>query len=1107
MTEAENPKRKSFLFVNPLQRLLPRAANVQKWSVFTGLLLSSAAAEAKIIYVNQALPAVGDGTTWTTAYKDLQLALKSSDAGDLIYVAKGTYYPDDFGVGFVGGDNLKSFVLKGVKVYGGFVGGEANLTDRDPELNVTTLSGEIWPINPADPKTNGFERYWSLHVVTLSANSTLDGINVKKGRAIGNDTPADNDGGGILVPSGMTVTLNNCSVTECFASQSGAGVSGNVIATNCVFEQNLVNNEDLFSTTLDRASHWLSNPDCNGGAISGGVVTATNCEFNNNKIDVRSLDLGRTTSASGGAIFATTANVKDCTFDGNGVFALSKYITDELTGSSDATSQGGSISVSGTLLATRCKFLNNKAEATSTAKTALATPSAFGGAIAGQVSAINCVFSKNSIRAFVPGTDTNTWKINALGGAVYSQLVSELTNCVFVENKALKSVETAAVNSSPDRTGLCSGGGIFVASGKTILMNSTLLDNTTQQTFISTKLPIDGFGASLGCDGSVNILSNIIWDTKSQVSLIYVGGRSRISNSPYPTPSTETINIVKGSSGSLKSSLGASVDFGEPPARTIPDSNPVFADITNPIGPDGKWGTADDGLRILAASPAVDKGNPLFIPKDPYDLDGDGNLTENIPADFAGFRRVQDGKLDLGAYEFGNTSSSPDISVELVLPVTVLVDGAAIVPFGAGRGTTKTFVIKNTGAGDLFGISITRDGSNFNQFTVTPPTVDDLVGGGSTTFSVTFNPTVSGPVVAALHIASNDPDESPFDIQLTGDAQVPDIAVDYPVGVSLTDAESVIDYQVVGAQSSAVRTITIKNTGVASLKIASITSSGANAANFVVTGPLATVIASGASTTFNVTFAPNGPGLRTANINIVSDDPDAESTFLLKVVGSGSTSPEIAISQPFASDLVDGGTTSFGSVKKGLLLSKKFVIRNAGNAPLTNLAIATSGSGMFAVTKLTTATLAPGATTSFKVTFKPSTLGKKTAKIIISSNDLDESQFDMNLSGTGVASSSAKKRFNLAASTETFSPNSGTTSGTGVVSTTQSQNGLKYLVLTVTKPAGSNLGTGSTEVSSNLVDWYSGVRHTTTLVDSATLLQVRDNTPVEAGKKRYIRLK
>ena len=68
-------------------------------------------------------------------------------------------------------------------------------------------------------------------------------------------------------------------------------------------------------------------------------------------------------------------------------------------------------------------------------------------------------------------------------------------------------------------------------------------------------------------------------------------------------------------------------------------------------------------------------------------------------------------------------------------------------------------------------------------------------------------------------------------------------------------------------------------------------------------------------------------------------------------------------------------------------------------------------------------------------------------------------------------------------------------------------DGLKFLTLSVEKsslPAGSK---PRVEVSSNLVDWFSGRTHTTTLTDNETFLKVRDNTPLVPGRKRYIRLK
>ena len=1130
MTEAENPKRKSFLFVNPLQRLLPRVATVQRWSVLTGLLLSSAAAEAKIIYVNQALAAPGDGTTWSSAFKDLQAALKASVFGDSLYVAKGTYYPDAIGnaVAQTGGDRELSFVLNGVKVYGGFAGGEARPEDRIFPVTGTTLSGAIWTVDPANLLTQGQERYWSLHVVTLAASSTLDGVVIEKGRANGDEKPA-NQGAGILVPSGLTVTLDNCIIQDNQACESGGGVSGNIVATKTKFLGNFINN--MFLYTKDKPDPgYVFSPAGQGGAISGDV-TATDCDFVGNYIDTESTGSVYSASATGGAIAGTTVNLLRCLFEQNTAECNADWIGSSHI--SDGTSRGGAVSATTLIKAISCRFIGNRAVAAAEAdisggpifkddpsKGYTATTIVNGGAVNGPLEAVNCVFSANEAFGLTYLGD-NTIN-DVLGGAISTDGNSQITNCVLVGNKVLRDSNIFTNPSQPSRGSIIGGGGLYVASGVTIAMNSTFLDNNASEIRTSKALPRvrlprpapeDLYGSAITTSANLKILSNIIWHqpkspTEGYTGLIRVnnnvGSTAKISNRLYATPSTETINILTGSG--LGVILGGTADFGDPYARTLPGANPLFANIANPIGPDNIWGTADDGLRILTGSPAIDKGNGLFIPKDPYDLDNDKNVTENIPVDFAGFRRIQNGKLDLGAYEFGNTSNAPDISIEQPL-ATVLVDGTATINFGSSRGTTKRFFLKNTGAGDLFDILITSDGPNANQFTFTQPTANDIAGGGSATFDVTFNPTISGPVTATLRIASNDPDENPFDIKLVGNSLVPDIAVENPIATDLVDASSVIDYQIVGAQSSAVKTFTVRNKGLANLNIASITSSGANAANFVVTGPLVSVVAPGASTTFALTFTPGGPGPRSADINIVSDDPDAESSFLIKVKGSGSTSPEIAVSQPFASDFLDGGTISFGKVKKGLFLSKKFVIRNIGTAPLTNLAISVAGSKMFKVTKLTATTLAPGATTEFKITFKPSSLGLKAAKILITSNDLDESQFDMNLTGTGVTTIKKKKSLNLAETQQRFAAVSSATGARSVVSTASGADGLKYLVLTVAKPTGDVLKATSAEVSSNLLDWYSGTDYTTVLVDSSTLLQVRDNTPVKEGEKRYIRLR
>lgn len=122
---------------------------------------------------------------------------------------------------------------------------------------------------------------------------------------------------------------------------------------------------------------------------------------------------------------------------------------------------------------------------------------------------------------------------------------------------------------------------------------------------------------------------------------------------------------------------------------------------------------------------------------------------------------------------------------------TDLADGTASVAFGgvlAGSSASRTFTIKNTGGSNLTGLGIAFDGTNAGDFSITTSPAAPLSAGGSTTFSVRFTPTAIGTETAALHFASNDSDENPFDINLTGKSLAPNADDD---GDGLTNAVEV----------------------------------------------------------------------------------------------------------------------------------------------------------------------------------------------------------------------------------------------------------------------------------------------------------------------------
>lgn len=78
------------------------------------------------------------------------------------------------------------------------------------------------------------------------------------------------------------------------------------------------------------------------------------------------------------------------------------------------------------------------------------------------------------------------------------------------------------------------------------------------------------------------------------------------------------------------------------------NANPAFTDAN---GADNVAGTADDDLRLLAASPCLDAASNAALPADVTDLDLDLNVTEATPLDLDLNARIVNGVVDMGAYE------------------------------------------------------------------------------------------------------------------------------------------------------------------------------------------------------------------------------------------------------------------------------------------------------------------------------------------------------------------------------------------------------------------------------------------------------------------------
>jgi len=435
----------------------PACDNPNQWNALFGKFSRSAplvtsyltgVVSPSRIYVNAAATGANTGLTWADAYTDLAAALAGicpPVGGTEVWVAEGTYKPA--GVGAQSAFHLNS----NVGLYGGFVGTETALSERNGAAHPTVLSGDL----AGDDGPNFSNRSDNVHHVVLATGvnqtAVLDGFILKGGHANGSIL-ATNRGGAMYVENGSPV-ISNCTFQDNFGSFGGALAAitgGNPNVQNCTF-------------TANRAGA--------GGAVSllGASGTFASCQF-----------ISNTSTGNGGAadVYDSNPVFTACLFRTNSVAsrggAVQMMLSNALTFTDCRFEQnaagfgGGGVNSNGTTSTfTRCVFLQNTAtffsgallqtansQITVRASRFLGNSSGLeGGAIncnTGSLSLANCDFSGNRSTA------------NS-GGALFvtHQCLATVQNCTFSRN-------TAAID----------GGGVAVDDGAANLTNCALWGNS-----------------------------------------------------------------------------------------------------------------------------------------------------------------------------------------------------------------------------------------------------------------------------------------------------------------------------------------------------------------------------------------------------------------------------------------------------------------------------------------------------------------------------------------------------------------------------------------------------------------------------------------------------
>jgi hypothetical protein len=547
--------------------------------------------------------------------------LDSAKTGEEIWVARGTYKPSKNHPLDLLDPRAKTFNLKaGVGLYGGFGGTETSLAQRQISQNPTILSGDFlgndtWPAE-ANPSLFYDNAYHVVFANQLATTARLDGFVVTGGLAAPdpNAPPSDNPysihewGGGVL-SLGSNLTVANCRIERNIALRGGGlhVFSGEVYVPDAAkpgryklvgprvnrtievrdswFEENIVPPYELTQ------EYYLE-----GGAAFVGdnsTVSFRNVAFSNNAAPNGGAAKVRKNYSSPAAA-APLARFYRCTFMANEAFC-SPASTEYPNWLNDG--YGGAIHAE---FGGKCDM----------------AASAFIGNIAGPIEA--------------PYDGPS----GGQGGAIYVDSESRLrvATSVFHENEARAIGGAIVVSSSFSNMGQAAAELYF----STFYCNSAV----DGQGVISYEARLSGKGNIFygnrrpdGNWGSNYDLSHIVFSDS------FTTAASNVGSSLF----TAEWMVLANNGGNSAYVLTQYDEF--PDYATLPD---IFNARFVPLGPDGSYGTSDDGLRPLPAAPKVSVPGPL--PVDFADADGDGNFTEVLPSD-AGGNPFGVAPFDVGPYQ------------------------------------------------------------------------------------------------------------------------------------------------------------------------------------------------------------------------------------------------------------------------------------------------------------------------------------------------------------------------------------------------------------------------------------------------------------------------
>ena len=576
-------------------------------------------------YVNAAASGGNNGESWADAFKDLQNAIQNAQAGDEIWVAKSTYRPT------ATTDRYTSFEpASGVRLYGGFAATEDNLNQRDWTANPTLLSGDIGV--PNDTFDNSYN---VMFLFEPDSNTVIDGFVIRDGNA--DNTTSSNPRGRLRSGGGLYIMgesadaypeIRNCTFeyNTAFSFGGGAFVNGSSNGSaaprfvNCHFKKNHTNGSGAGIARF-------------GGSVVERGVEFQNCIFFQNRAEMR-----------GGGLYYSDGpgedrlDINSCVFEQNvGVKAGGgAYLVLGRDGGAECAFKGGTFhqNVSGGAAAIQtfpwglvpaktfdidsCTFTDNKFAYTPTP----ISPSVVWIDLLTQIGS-QCKVSNTRF-------DTNKNWVRIFSMDLIEYTFCQILNSSFTKNEAnvLLSLSAQSIdirstviseNTHPDN------GTLFrLGSNKSYLSNLLVEKNSVKQSYLECINPDTVFIVN-----SVFAKNNIL------------------QNESYLDANPKYLSVRNSSFTDIKDRLKFFIateksDINYSYIDTIECS---YLQIFNVIcGPNNLTGldplfrdTANQDYTLLSCSPLINAGNNA--------------AAAGIPTDLAGNPRIQEGTVDIGAYE------------------------------------------------------------------------------------------------------------------------------------------------------------------------------------------------------------------------------------------------------------------------------------------------------------------------------------------------------------------------------------------------------------------------------------------------------------------------